>query len=79
MSAEPLNDLLAKESAKMGARQDFAKRVAFNLFQFMTSFSSRAAGDQLVVPGNVLDRWFVRFQEKFQRDPDFLARQEMPV
>ena len=79
VSAEPLNELLAKESAKMGAREDFAKRVAFNLFRFMESFSSKAAGDQLVVPGNVIDRWFTRFQEKFRRDPDFLARQDMPV
>jgi protein Hikeshi len=79
VSAEPLQGLLAKESSKMGAREDFAKRVAFNLFQFMQSFSSRAANDQLVVPGNVIDRWFTRFQEKFRKDPDFLARQEMPV
>ena len=70
---------MAKESAKMGAREDFAKRVAFNLFRFMESFSSKVAGDQLVVPGNVIDRWFTRFQEKFRRDPDFLARQEMPI
>jgi protein Hikeshi len=79
VSAEPLAELLAKESAKMGAREEFAKRVAFNLFRFMESFSSQSGGDQIIVPTNVLDRWFTRFQEKFRRDPDFLARQEMPV
>jgi protein Hikeshi len=62
----------------MGAREDFAKRVAFNLFRYIESFGGRA-GDQIMVPTNVLDQWFTKFQEKFRRDPDFLARQEMPV
>lgn len=77
ISLEPAAQLAAKESAKMGAREDFAKRVAFNLFRYMESFGG-ATGDKIVVPTNVLDSWFKRFQEKFQRDPDFLARQEMP-
>ena len=75
---EPIQELLAKESAKMGAREDFAKRVAFNLFRYLESFGG-TQGDRIVVPTNVLDQWFRRFQEKFRRDPDFLARQEMPT
>ena len=78
VSLEPAADLAARESAKMGAREDFAKRVAFNLFRFMESFGG-ADGDKIMVPTNILDLWFKRFQHKFQRDPDFLARQEMPA
>lgn len=73
-----MQELVNKESAKMGAREDFARRVAFNLFRFIESFGSRS-GDQIIAPSNVIDRWFLKFQQKFRRDPDFLARQEMPV
>jgi Protein of unknown function (DUF775) len=78
ISLEPAAELAGKESAKMGAREDFAKRIAFNLFRFIESFGG-TQGDNIVVPTNVLDHWFRRFQEKFQKDPDFLARQEMPT
>jgi protein Hikeshi len=78
VSLEPAADLAGKEGAKMGAREEFAKRVAFNLFRYMESFGG-ASGDQIVVPTNILDSWFKRFQEKFSKDPDFLARQEMPM
>lgn len=69
--------MVAKEGAKMGAREDFAKRVAFNLFRYIESFGG-TQGDQIAVPASVLDQWFTRFQEKSRRDPDFLARQEVP-
>ena len=78
VSVEPLHELAPKEGAKMGAREDFARRVAFNLFRYMESFGG-VAGDKITVPTNILDQWFRRFQEKFRRDPDFLARQEMPT
>jgi protein Hikeshi len=78
VSIEPVQELIAKEEAKMGAREDFAKRVAFNLFRFIESFGGRS-GDQITVPTNVLDLWFTKFQAKFRRDPDFLARQATPI
>lgn len=41
----------------------------------MESFNAgTAGGDQLVLPSNVLERWFKRFEDKFRRDPDFLVR-----
>lgn len=55
-------------------REEFAKLVGVDLFRFMESFQKTAVGDHLVVPANVLDRWFFRFQEKYRKDPDFLSR-----
>lgn len=37
-------------------REDFARRVGMDLFRFMESFQTRAMGDQIIVPANVLDR-----------------------
>ena len=42
---------------------------------YMESFNAgTAGGDQLVLPSNVLERWFTRFEDRFRRDPDFLVR-----
>jgi ribulose-phosphate 3-epimerase len=30
--------------------------------------------EQMLVPLNILDRWFTKFQAKFRRDPNFLTR-----
>ena len=37
-----------------------------DLFRFMESFSSVQYGDKLVVPADVIDRWFVKFSTKFR-------------
>jgi ribulose-phosphate 3-epimerase len=76
VSVEPVADLAAKESLKLGSKETFAKRVAMDLFRYMESFQAATAisADHMVVPMNVLDRWFTKFQEKFRRDPDFLTR-----
>lgn len=78
VSLEPAAELALKESSKLGAREDFAKRVAFNLFRYMESFGS-TDGDKITVPMNSLERWFEKFQHRFRRDPDFLTRQDMPT
>ena len=39
----------------------------------LQSFSVGAAADTMVLPTNVLERWFQRFDDKFKRDPDFLV------
>mmetsp|Transcript_28086 Transcript_28086/g.83221 ORF Transcript_28086/g.83221 Transcript_28086/m.83221 type:complete len:197 (-) Transcript_28086:408-998(-) len=75
VSMEPAVEILAKEGSKMGARTDFAKRVGMDLFRFMESFQTQQMGNHIVVPENALDRWFIKFTEKFKRDPDFLTRQ----
>jgi len=87
VSVESLADLEQKEGCRLGQKEEFAKRVALNLFQFLESFSTghgvtpaMATGtDYLVVPANFLDKWFQKFQAKFRRDPDFLTRDAAPV
>mmetsp|Transcript_253 Transcript_253/g.556 ORF Transcript_253/g.556 Transcript_253/m.556 type:complete len:91 (+) Transcript_253:424-696(+) len=76
ISIEPVSALAQKEGARLGAKEEFAKRVAMDLFRFLESFNAGTVvgPDQLVVPANFLDRWFQKFQNKFRRDPDFLTR-----
>ncbi|KAG7650719.1 hypothetical protein ISN45_At01g056550 [Arabidopsis thaliana x Arabidopsis arenosa] len=51
--------------------EKLAMKVGENLFNFMQSFCG-VDGSKLVVPMDILDRWFKKFQEKAKRDPDFL-------
>ncbi|KAI4311382.1 hypothetical protein MLD38_036285 [Melastoma candidum] len=48
-----------------------AMRVGENLFNFMQSFCG-VDGSKLVVPMDILDRWFKKFQERAKRDPEYL-------
>ena len=48
-----------------------ALRVGENLFNFMQSFCG-VDGSRLVVPMDILDRWFKKFQEKAKKDPSYL-------
>ena len=48
-----------------------ALRVGENLFNFMQSFCG-ADGGKLVVPTDILDRWFRKFQERAKKDPMYL-------
>ncbi|XP_031491566.1 uncharacterized protein LOC116258531 [Nymphaea colorata] len=51
--------------------EQLAMKVGENLFNFMQSFCS-AEGNRLVVPMDILDRWFKKFQERAKRDPEYL-------
>ena len=53
-------ELEQKEGAQVASRAEFAKRVALDLFRFMESFNVSAAGDQLVVPANIIERWHTK-------------------
>ncbi|OIW04434.1 hypothetical protein TanjilG_32626 [Lupinus angustifolius] len=48
-----------------------AMKVGENLFNFMQSFCG-VDGSKLVVPMDILDRWFKKFQERAKRDPEYL-------
>lgn len=80
---EPLAEVQQKETSKQAGKADFCKRVGMDLFNFIQSYSGGqnidanaiARGDQLIVPANVIDRWWTRFSNRMQRDPDFLLRQ----
>ena len=66
-------ELAQKEGSKLAGRQEYAKRVAMDLYHFMESFNvGTQGGEHLVLPTNCLERWFLKFDEKYKRDPDFL-------
>jgi hypothetical protein len=78
VSLEPLSTLenVGAMNTKQG-RLFIAQKIASDLFKFMQSFDTGAAGaSQMVVPNNVFDRWFRRFENRFQRDPNFFLKSD---
>lgn len=71
-------DILPKldELSHFDFRRDFARKIALNLFRFIESFSSGNSrdGNFLRCPQDVLDKWLVRFDEKYQKDPNFILK-----
>ncbi len=56
-------------------RLGFARLIAENLFNFISSFSvATPDGERIMLPGDALDAWYARFEEKWRADPDFLFR-----
>ena len=57
-------------------RRVFARKIALNLFRFIESFSQGPSrdGNFLRCPQDVLDRWLLRFDEKYARDPNFILK-----
>ncbi len=60
-------EAVQREGTKLASRQEFAKRVALDLFRFMESFNKGVQGDMLVLPTNCLELWFQKFDSKFRR------------
>ncbi|GAB4819785.1 hypothetical protein N2152v2_006831 [Parachlorella kessleri] len=81
VSLEPLAEVSQKEGSKLGAKEDFAKMVGLDLFNFMQSFGgvAQVGGDQLLVPSNILNRWYERLSTRLRKDPDYLTRQRDKV
>ncbi|KAK8698827.1 hypothetical protein V6N13_114933 [Hibiscus sabdariffa] len=68
-----VEDLAALSSLNVAAEKKIERltlKVGKNLFNFMQSFC-RVDGSKLVVPMDILDRWFKKFQEKAKRDPEY--------
>ena len=78
VSIEPASELLPKmETVNLvDFRRDFARKIALNLFRFIESFSQGGGrdGNFIRCPQDVLDRWLVRFDEKYRRDPNFILK-----
>lgn len=76
ISMEPLVELEAKLAAlKVSRKESFAKRVALDLFRYLESYNvGTRSGDNLVVPANCLDRWYLKLEDKLRRDPTYLER-----
>ncbi|XVF58612.1 hypothetical protein PTKIN_Ptkin07bG0080300 [Pterospermum kingtungense] len=71
VSVEDLAVLPSLDVAAEKKIERLALKVGENLFNFMQSFCG-VDGSKLVVPMDILDRWFKKFQEKAKRDPEYL-------
>jgi len=74
IAIEPMQVAVAKEGSKLGAKEDFAKRVGMDLFRYIESFQTSSMNNEIVVPSNILERWFTKFSGKLRKDSDFLTR-----
>ena len=73
ISVEPAASLALQNVGWQKRVEEVALKVGQNLFNYMQSFSTLQA-NMLMVPTDILDHWFRKFQEKARIDPDFLNR-----
>lgn len=90
LSLEPLDVLEnlspQAENNRLNSVAGTAVRVAKHVYNFLQSFTG-TPNDQdvhmgeahyppgmLVIPSDILDRWFQKFNRKLQTDPEFLFR-----
>ena len=75
ISLENLDALSNLEISSKGVedRLGFARKIAENLFNYMSSFSTGSTGI-MTVPTDVFDRWLSVFESKFRRDPNFFIK-----
>eukprot|EP01018_Ginkgo_biloba_P034904 Gb_22551 [translate_table: standard] len=71
VSVEDLSVVPALNVGQQQRIEQLAMKVGENLFNFMQSFCTMD-GNKLVVPTDILDRWFKKFQERAKRDPEYL-------
>lgn len=79
LSIEPMESVQnlasAIEANNRSKRPLVAQKIAKDLFNFMNSFDSGASGPtQMVVPKNIFERWWQRFENKSKRDPNFFLK-----
>ena len=69
---------LVLNKSSTDVRQTYAKKVALNLFRFMESFNRNTDMYQgvMVLPVDVLDKWYLKFENKFKYDPFFVLNTE---
>ena len=71
VSVEDLASLPSLDVTAEKRIERLALKVGENLFNFMQSFCG-VDGSKLVVPMDILDRWFKKFQDRAKRDPEYL-------
>ncbi|OQR83460.1 hypothetical protein ACHHYP_14674 [Achlya hypogyna] len=76
VSIEPVDNVknLGIEASGLEERKSFAHKIALDLFNFMSSFSTSTDRSLMVIPTNLLDRWMERFEAKYRRDPNFMMK-----
>ena len=86
LSLEPTNNIEnlagtttddAGNVQRLQNRLSVARNIGADLFGFMQSFDTGTAGaNNIVVPANIFDRWFQRFSNRLNRNPNFFLKQE---
>ena len=68
-----------EDKIKFDINQEFAKRVAKNLYNYLDSFNQNQDPSKrlLVVPINSLESWYDKFIQKYNIDPNFLMKTDM--
>ncbi len=75
-----------KDKIKLDINQEFAKRVAKNLYNYLDSFNQvsnlftqnqDANSKLLIVPLNSLENWYQRFIQKYSIDPNFIMKTDL--
>jgi hypothetical protein len=56
-------------------RMQVAQKIASDLFNYLQSWDTGTAGPgNMVVPNNIFDRWFQRFENRLRRNPNFFLK-----
>jgi protein Hikeshi len=64
---DPATTAIGGNSHNSSRRLFVAQKIALDLFRFMQSFDTGNGGPgQMLVPNNIFDRWFKRFEARFQ-------------
>lgn len=68
-----------EQKIKFDINQEFAKRVAKNLYNYLDSFNQNQDTNKqlLVVPLNSLETWYDKFLQKYKIDPNFLMKTDI--
>eukprot|EP01103_Thecamoeba_quadrilineata_P015004 TRINITY_DN4609_c0_g1_i1.p1 TRINITY_DN4609_c0_g1~~TRINITY_DN4609_c0_g1_i1.p1 ORF type:complete len:195 (-),score=30.76 TRINITY_DN4609_c0_g1_i1:150-662(-) len=76
ISIEPISNVMQLVQSNTQVRdnyQMFAKGVALEIYNYLSSFAKTTPQGELVVfEAKDIDRWFQKFQEKYTLDPDFI-------
>ena len=70
--------IITKEKIQFDINQEFAKRLAKNLYNYLDSFNQNQDQSKqlLVVPLNSLENWYTKFLNKYKIDPNFLMKSD---
>ena len=68
-----------EDKIKLDINQEFAKRVAKNLYNYLDSFNQNQDPSKkvLVVPLNTMEQWYDKFVQKYNLDPNFLMKTDL--
>ena len=71
-------EMAYKEKIQFDINQEFAKRLAKNLYNYLDSFNQNQDQNKnlLVVPLNSLENWYNKFLSKYKIDPNFLMKSD---